>query len=218
MTEVAILELHFNRDLWQATIVLNLWFVILIASVAVILILVIGRARYFRSVHRDIVPVKMKYSIGTAEIEYQIVRNYENVEIAHRIYVELITRKAALPIDEEQDVIVEVYNSWYKLFQLTRDEMKKLSGKLLLKNRTSEQLEVLLTDILNKGLRPHLTSYQAKFRKWYSEELEDGNSKGLSPQDIQKKYPEYRELIKSISNVNNVLMEYSKQLLHIIRR
>jgi transcriptional regulator with XRE-family HTH domain len=33
-----------------------------------------------------------------------------------------------------------------------------------------------LTDILNKGMRPHLAEYQAKFRKWYDEALSKGES------------------------------------------
>lgn len=74
----------------------------------------------------------------------------------------------------------------------------------------------MATDILNKGLRPHLTLYQAKFRKWYDEELAKDDNKGKSPQAIQKQFPEYNELITSMDNVNHILIEYSEQLHNFI--
>lgn len=150
-------------------------------------------------------------SKGTG-VEYEIERNYENLEIAHRIYTELITRKAAIKIDDENDVIKEIYDSWYVLFKVTRDEIKTLSGKSLQDKKRSDELIKMATDILNEGLRPHLTLYQAKFRKWYDEELAKESSKGKSPQEIQKKFPKYNELKASMENVNQILIEYSEQL------
>ena len=44
----------------------------------------------------------------------KIKPNYENVQIAHRAWVELTTRKAALPFEDDHDVIVEVYDSYYQ--------------------------------------------------------------------------------------------------------
>jgi len=68
----------------------------------------------------------------------------------------------------------------------------------------------LLTDILNKALRPHLTEYQAKYRKWYDEQLK--YNENLSPQDIQKKYDDIEPLMKSMKEVNSTLIDYSEQL------
>ena len=34
--------------------------------------------------------------------------SYEDVQIAHKAWVELVTRKAGLPFDEEHDVIAEI--------------------------------------------------------------------------------------------------------------
>lgn len=148
--------------------------------------------------------------------EFKIYRNYKNIEIAHKIYIELITRKAAIPIDEENDVIVEVYNSWYELFKVTRDEIKTMDGKFLSKDKSKEIMS-LATEVLNQGLRPHLTTYQAKFRKWYNEELqkENENKTYNTPQQIQQKCEYYNELINDIKRVNNILIEY-KDNLHLI--
>ena len=152
----------------SSSLIAKLAVVVLFASLIIVGQLMFKLYRVKSKVHKDIIPVKLKYKYSGAEIEYNIIRNYQNVEIAHKIYIELITRKAAIKIEDDKDVIVEVYNSWYSLFQITRNELKSINGKLLKDNNTAKELIRLLTDILNKGLRPHLTEYQAKFRKWYS--------------------------------------------------
>jgi hypothetical protein len=159
--------------------------------------------------------VKLKYTFAGTEIEYSINRNFQNIEIAHRMYVELITRKAAIPIDEN-DIIVEIYDSWYTLFQTTRDELKKLSGEMLLENQVSKDLIKLLSDILNIGLRPHLTEHQAKFRKWYNLAITNEENKDKIPQKIQSEYDDYENLFKSMKLVNELLIEYSKRLQDIV--
>ena len=217
MNEINIIELKL--DICQGTfdLVLNLW--ILVIFIVLFFIIRFLIRIFFKSgkIHKQIKPIKFKYSFGGQEIEYEIKRDYQNVEIAHRIYVELITRKAALPIDEKHDVIVEIYDSWYTLFQTTREELKSLSGELLLNNDVSNDLTRLLTDILNKGLRPHLTEYQAKFRKWYTTALSDTKNNNLSPQQIQTQYENYSDLINSMGAVNQLLIKYAESLKEIAR-
>jgi len=216
MNEINIVDFHYNLENGTISLDLNIW----ILLVAILLFLLI---RYLikmllksNKVHHEIVPVKLMYKFGGTEVEYSINRNYQNIEIAHRIYVEIVTRKAALELDTENDVIVEVYNSWYTLFQTTREELKKLSGDMLLNNAVSKDLIQLLTDILNKGLRPHLTEHQARFRKWYNYEIAKEDNKLLTPQQIQKNYDNYFNLIQSMKTVNELLMEYAVRLDEII--
>jgi hypothetical protein len=89
---------------------------------------------------------------------------------------------------------------------------------MLLSNNSSEQLVNLLTDILNKGLRLHLTEYHAKFRKWYNNELADNQNINLTPQEIQSKFPEFINLTTSMLEVNTLLIEYARQLQQIIKK
>lgn len=212
--KLEIIEFFFNKENGTFSLTMNLWVLLLLITTIIIIQYLIKLYKKKSVIEKDIQPVKLKYSLAGAEVEYEISRNYQNIEIAHRIYIELITRKAAIEIEEDKDVIVEIYNSWYSLFQVTRNELKSIDGKLIKDNNTSSQLVKLLTDILNKGLRPHLTEYQAKFRKWYSEQLE--NDKSSSPQEIQSKYEEIGPLMTSMKTVNHTLIEYSKQLKKII--
>lgn len=215
MNEINIIDFKFNTDAWTFSLVVNLWLLLLGIALYFLVRFIV---RYFKKtgkVHQEIVPVKLKYKMGGSEIEYSINRNFQNIEIAHRIYIELITRKAAIPIDNN-DVIVEVYNSWHTLFQTTREELKKLSGEMLLDNQVSKDLIKLLSDILNIGLRPHLTEHQAKFRKWYNSALTLEENKNKTPQQIQSEYSEYENLFESMKAVNQLLIEHSKRLDEII--
>lgn len=215
MNEINIIDFKFNLDDWTFSLVVNLWLLFLGFAFYFIIRFIVRHFRKTGNVHQEIIPVKLKYKMGGSEIEYSINRNFQNIEIAHRIYVELITRKAAIPIDNN-DVIVEVYNSWYTLFQTTREELKKLSGEMLLDNQVSKDLIKLLSDILNIGLRPHLTEHQAKFRKWYNSAITLEENKSKSPQQIQAEYGDYTNLFESMKAVNQLLIEHSKKLEEII--
>ena len=217
MSEINIIDFKFNIEQGTFSLVLNCWLLIAVIILFFTIRFLIKKILKKEKIHKQITPVKFKYSFGGQEIEYKIIRNYQNIEIAHRIYVELITRKAALPIDENHDVIIEVYDSWYTLFQTTREELKTLSGELLLNNDVSNDLIRLLTDILNEGLRPHLTEFQAKFRKWYDEALNADENKNLAPQQIQIKYEQYTVLISSMKVVNQLLIKYAENLKEIAR-
>jgi hypothetical protein len=212
--KIKIIDFFFDKDSFVFTLNLNVWILLVIVGLFFLIKYLFKLYKEKKSVDKDIQPVKLKYKIGGVEIEYEIIRNYQNIEIAHKIYIELITRKAAIEIEDDKDVIVEVYNSWYSLFQITRNELKTFSGKLLKENNTSQELARLLTDVLNKGLRPHLTEYQASFRKWYSEQLKNNDSD--SPQVIQSKYEDFDKLMVSMKDVNKTLIEYSEQLKKII--
>jgi len=212
--KLKIIDFYFDIEKGTFSLTLNLWVLLIVIILIFLVTLLLKKYRNNSAIEQNIKPVKLKYSLGGTEVEYEITRNYKNIEIAHRIYIELITRKAAIEIEENKDVIVEVYNSWYSLFQITRDELKSIDGELIKDNNKSSQLVKLLTDILNKGLRPHLTEYQAKFRKWYNEQLENDNS--LSPQEIQTNYEDFIPLMTSMKQVNINLMDYSKQLKKII--
>ncbi len=162
-----------------------------------------------------------RWSVVEAEVQLggigkvRIRPSYEDIQIAHKAWVELVTRKAALPFDESHDVISEVYNSWYALFQEMRSLTKTIPAEKVRTSEDTRTLVHLLVDALNEGLRPHLTQWQAQFRHWYNESLK--NSTGRSPQEIQRDYPRYRELVDDLIKVNKQLVQYAaviRQIAH----
>jgi hypothetical protein len=192
---------------WSTLIIIAILF-----SVAVIAYLVFVRKRILKGT--TMVPVKVTFGKDIT-VECEIERNEENIFIAHRIYIELVTRKAAIEFDPEHDVVLEIYDSWYKLFGIVRDEIKSIPGRYLLYNRSTSELTRLTIEILNKGLRPHLTTYQATFRKWYMKESESNSNKSKTPIEIQSQFAKFDELVGDMKLVNRVLLEYADQLKNI---
>lgn len=146
--------------------------------------------------------------IGSVSIEI----NKNISKIAHKAWIEIMTRKVGLVFEEDKDVIVEVYNSWYQLFGIIRDLLKDIEPKR--RDLNMEKLEDILIKVLNDGLRPHLTKWQAKFRKWY--ENESKQHENLSPQEIQRKYSGYNELISDLKETNKQMVQFAEELKKLI--
>jgi hypothetical protein len=154
--------------------------------------------------------------IGIGNQKIKIRPNLTDMQTAYRIWVELHTRKIGLAVQPEEDVIVEVYDSWYSFFKVTRELVKEIPiSKLSQKN--TKNIISLSIEVLNSGLRPHLTAWQAKFRRWYENEKNKDGNRELSPQEIQKKYPLYDEMITSIIIVNKRMVNYGNYLKRIIQ-
>ena len=166
--------------------------------------------------HFKVYEMELEFS-GAPKAKFKVQRSVENLYVANRIYIELTTRKAAIRVDEQNDVIDEIYDSWYKLFNIIRDEIKMVPGQYLKDHDPTEALIGVTLRILNDALRPHLTKYQARFRKWYRKELGSKENENLSPQEIQRKYPEYKELVESMLEVNDTLIQYSNELHKLIK-
>jgi len=149
---------------------------------------------------------------GVGKVEFR--PNNEDIQVAHRIWTELVTRKAALPIDPEHDVIAEIYDSWYAMFGRVRQLVSDIPGPLLRREDSTRKVVTIATQTLNNGLRPHLTHWQARFRNWYSQRTEDLKTK--TPQEVQKAFPEYAKLIEEIKTVNIQLMQYAGELEKIV--
>lgn len=202
-----LLDLYFENFF---TIVLKVnwvsFLVLLVGGYLLALLIRYIMQRYFKhSIDVD----EMTLGIGDSTIKLKY--DDKDKEIAYKLWVELNTRKIGIEFDEDNDVIVEVYNSWYEFFRVSRELIKEIPAKKI--KYTSELIE-LSTDILNKGLRPHLTKWQAMFRKWYDLQLNDDNKK-KSPQQIQREYDRYAELVMELKHTNKQMIEY-KKLMHEI--
>ena len=149
--------------------------------------------------------------IGTVKIK----PNYEVKQIAHKAWVELKTRKAGLPIDKDNDVVADIYKSWYQLFGEIRELARDVPASKL-KNEDTAKLVQLLIDSLNEGLRPHLTRWQAKYSRWYSKAVEKREHDDLTPQDIQSQYPQYSELVDDMLKINKQLVQYTDEIKKLV--
>jgi len=207
-----IINLSFNSK--QPSLTLESDWVIIAIVVVLIILIILLRYYYSRIFRWQSMEVEIS---GTPKMTFKVERNYENLYIANRIYIELTTRKAAIPIDENNDSIEEIYDSWYHLFGIIRDEIKTVPGKYLKDHDPTKALIGLTRKILNDGLRPHLTEHQAKFRYWLEKAKKDTNNSSLSPQELQLKYPDFANLVSSMKNVNSILSTYAIELDKLIK-
>ncbi|MEL4303357.1 hypothetical protein ACE02Z_17300 [Shewanella xiamenensis] len=153
--------------------------------------------------------------IGLGNQKLKLKPNLVDKQIAYKIWVELSTRKIGLPIDLEHDVITEIYDSWYTFFAVTRELIKEVPVAMYRREDTAKIIGLSI-DILNVGIRPHLTTWQAKYRRWYDSQLIDDQNKNLSPQDIQTKYLQYEILKEDLMRVNDSLIKYRQVMQRLI--
>lgn len=194
----------FNIELesWNIIVVKLNWLAVIILLI-VLLVLCIIFKKCMKLVNKYSVTInEVNLGIGNSSIKFSYSK--KDQEIAYKLWVELSTRKIGLPFDRENDVIKEVYDSWYDFFKIARELLKEIP---LSRIPYSSDLIQLTEKVLNMGLRPHLTMWQARYRKWYDEALKE---KSGTPQDIQKLYPEYSMLIEDLLKTNEKMIEYKK--------
>lgn len=144
--------------------------------------------------------------------EMEICPDHETARIAYQAWVEITTRKAGLLFDPEQDVVTEVYSSWYQLFQVLRDLTKTVRVQHLKECEDTQKLVTMLVKVMNEGLRPHLTKWQARYRRWWEAARAKPENADKSPQEIQKEYPQFSELVGELKVVNASFVDFAKAL------
>jgi hypothetical protein len=136
-------------------------------------------------------------------------------KVAHNAWVEISSRKGAIPFDPDYDVIVEVYNSWYELFRALRDLAKSIPPDAVRANGDAAVLAEVLLNALNRGLRPHLTRWQARFRRWYEANQNNERFASMTPQEVQRQFPDYRALLADLERINAGMIEFTEELRRI---
>jgi len=201
-----IFRIYFDSD-WSLHVDVSPWLILGFIVIVVYLAVRFG-TRYSRF---EVVEANVQLGgIGNLKIK----PSYLDVQIAHKAWTELMTRKAGLRIDAEHDVIVEVYDSWYALFARIRELIQEIPAQQIRSSPDTRRLVEVLVLALNEGLRPHLTKWQAQFRRWYQSELDSAKSEE-TPQQVQRRYPRFTELITDLDVVNTQLIQYAAVLKHI---
>lgn len=189
-----------------------------VAPLPVIIILVVAvlawlavRWHYGRNLS-DFEIDSAELGLGNHKVSFR--PNDTDRQIAYSIWVELSTRKIGLPIDAEDDVIAEIYDSWYAFFAVTRELIKDIPVSKVRGSSTSKIID-LSVEVLNEGLRPHLTKWQARFRHWYERKMD--HKADAEPQELQKQFPAYDELVEDMLAVNKRLITYRKKMNELVR-
>lgn len=157
-----------------------------------------------------------KAEIGIGSGKVTLRANLEDLQIGFQFWIELTTRKIGLPLDEENDVIVEVYNSWYEFFRIAREMIKSIPVTKVRSSETTKELVLITVHVLNKELRPHLTRWQARYRRWWDSAVNDPTHRDMPPQELQRTYPQYEDLMAEMKAVNARLVIYANDLKQMV--
>jgi hypothetical protein len=157
--------------------------------------------------------------IGVGTGKFRFKPNMADKQIGYAIWVELSTRKIGLPIDFDHDVISEIYDSWHTYFSVTRELVKGVPVSQVKRDSTQKIIKLSI-EVLNEGLRPHLTQWQARFRHWYDRRLKKYDSEEgdevLDPQQIQSQFPQYEEMKSDMERVNQCLIRYRRKMHELV--
>lgn len=200
---------ELSIDSWELILKINCLAVLVLIAIIVLAQYLVKHFQLF-SRTRSLELNEVTLGIGNSSVTMSY--RQKDKEIAYKLWVELCTRKIGIAFDAEQDVIVEVYNSWYEFFKIARLLLEEIPATRI---NCSNDLIELTEKILNVGLRPHLTKWQAKFRRWYENAVDKENDPNKTPQEIQREYPQYQELIKDLEKTNKQMIAYKEVMYQI---
>lgn len=206
-----ILSLAWDSSAHSLILSASIWLMVVSAILVVVVILwrIYAGGFAFKNFEID------QADFGIGDQKFTFKPNITDKQVAYAIWVELSTRKIGLPIDFDHDVISEIYDSWFNFFTVTRDLVKGIPAQKVKRDSTQKIIRLSI-EVLNEGLRPHLTRWQARFRHWYDRELrryDEGNGEEvLDPQLIQAKFPNFEELKTDMHRVNLALIKYRDKM------
>lgn len=114
---IMVIDKRLNLD-----IVINIW---LLGLITLSILFYLGYSLKSRHLFKKTFEID-EAEIGIGNQKIKIRPNVQDAQIAYKLWVELSTRKIGLLIDFDNDVIVEIYNSWYQFFELTRELIKEI--------------------------------------------------------------------------------------------
>ncbi len=212
---IPLLSLSWDQQALSFSLFVSIW----IAGLAIILValLLIFRLQKGGLLARNFEIDQAEIGVGTSKFRFK--PNITDRQVAYAIWVELSTRKIGLPIDLNHDVVVEIYDSWYNFFSVTRELIKGVAVTQI-KRSSTQAIIKLSIEVLNEGLRPHLTQWQARFRHWYERELkrydEREDQDMLDPQRIQARFPQFEQLQTDMQKVNAALIKYREKMRELV--
>src|SRR3954452_8324859 len=151
----------------------------------------------------------VKVNIGVAELSGEWEANDVERAAAWELYVELITRVAVVPIEDDSDLLLrEALTSLYSIFHSTRDILRRY-GPDIAEPKPGGQFNFayLAVTILNSGLRPMLGRWHPALRRW-----EERCPPGTSPAAHERSWPRAGELRADLAGTRQTLTDYAAAL------
>ena len=149
------------------------------------------------------VSVSLPFGIGSAEWESDPTER----RAAWSLYVELVTRIAVEPLEDEEGLLREALNSLYSLFGTTREILKEAGPGV---GASYNSVGGIAIAVLNRGLRPFLTKWHPRLQVWEAKRPND-----VSPSEYEQQWSEISELRRELETLRGDLSRYALALAEI---
>lgn len=151
---------------------------------------------------------------GPAGIAFNLSVAKNDRAVAWKIYSQLNSRVAAVEFNPDYDSALNVHQSLYKMFEIIRDEVANIPLEKIQRDDSDDTVKFYLA-IMNDGLRPHLSKWHIPLSKWV--ENEQKNHPERSILEIERQFPQRKELLDSLKAMNERMQVYSTKLLEIVK-
>lgn len=155
--------------------------------------------------------LKIKVSLPFLGIEGQWEVDELQRKSAWEVYVELVTRVTVQELKENEGILREALNSFYSMFQTTREILKKYGPDIATPAHPEDTtMGHIAVGVLNKVLRPVLA-------KWHPilKDYEDKKPETISTTQHEQNWDKAKELREEIARVRQQLIEYADVLAEV---
>ena len=147
--------------------------------------------------------VGLPFNLGSLELENDEAQQ----RAAWAMYVELSTRIATVPLDEETGILREALTSLYNVFNITRQILREAGPDIA---KGPKSLGTIAIDVLNKGLRPFLVKWHPSLKAY-----EEKRPTNLTTVDHERAWESAEALRKELEQVRQQMVIYVDALAKI---
>lgn len=149
------------------------------------------------------ISVNLPFGIGGVKF----VADETQQRAAWSLYVELETRVALQPLDDDHGLLREALNSLYTIFQITRTILKDAGPEVA---DGEHSLGPLAIRILNEGLRPFLSEWHPQLKAH-----EDLKPSDVSQLDHERNWESHQDMREALKALQKGLRVYADMLAKI---
>lgn len=152
--------------------------------------------------------VEVKLNLHFIEISGNWKPNDAERRAAWELYVEIVTRTAAAPLDQRDGLLREALSSHYSIFHTTRDILRRY-GPVVAEHRPDGQYSFgfLAVALLNFGIRPLLNRWHPALEDW-----EATRPINRSRAEHERMWTSASQLREDLADAGRLLLDYASTL------
>ena len=144
--------------------------------------------------------VGLPFNLGSLEFESDDAQQ----KAAWALYVELSTRIAVQPLDDDGGILREALTSLYNVFGTTRQILRDAGPEIA---QGSQSLGFVAIEVLNKGLRPFLVKWHPLLKSY-----EEQKPKNLTTLEHERAWDQAPQLRIELAKVREQMLIYVEAL------